>query len=219
MIVKEVLGEDLDQELEIVSEIGENSSEVGELEEAREMAGEESDIRAILRMMCERDEQYRRDMAETAEVRRKEEEKLRKASEEARRVELCDMFKQMKELEEARAEQQREAEADRRREEEEFKRVRREEEDKKKEKRERYKEKLAGLGMWKESMDLGLFFTMRECEVAEEEWVDRLCARLQEKLCMRISDLRDEDAGYDAVKGALLKAAGETTITYGHRIF
>ncbi len=216
---EEVLGDDLDQELEIVSEIGENSSEVGELEDATEMAGEESDLRAILRMMCERDEQYRRDMAETAEVRRKEEEKLRKASEEARRVELCDMFKQMKELEEARAEQQREAEADRIREEEEFKRVRREEEDKKKEKRERYKEKLAGLGMWKESMDLGLFFTMRECEVAEEEWVDRLCARLQEKLCMRISDLRDEDAGYDAVKGALLKAAGETTITYGHRIF
>ncbi len=73
-------------------------------------------------------------------------------------------------------------------------------------------------------MDLGLFLerfegTMRECEVAEEEWVDRLCARLQEKLCVWISDLRDEDAGYDAVKGALLKAAGETTITYGHRIF
>ncbi len=54
--------------------------------------------------------------------------------------------------------------------------------------------------MWKESMDLGLFLerferTMRECEVAEEEWVDRLCAKLQEKLCVRISDLRDEDAG------------------------
>ncbi len=70
VIAKEVLGEDLDQELEIVSERGENSIEVGELEDAREMAGEESDLRAILRMMCERDEQYRKDMAETAEMRR-----------------------------------------------------------------------------------------------------------------------------------------------------
>ncbi len=92
-IAKEVIGEDLDQELEIVSERGENSSDVREFEDARETAREESDLRAILRMMCERDEQYRRDMAETAEVRWKEEEKLRKASEEARRAELCDMFK------------------------------------------------------------------------------------------------------------------------------
>ncbi len=42
---------------------------------------------------------------------------------------------------------------------------------------------------------------------------------LNEKLCVRVNELRGEGAGYEVIKRALLKAVGETTITYGHRIF
>lgn len=51
---------------------------------------------------------------------------------------------------------------------------------------------------------------MRECEVEADEWVDKLFSRLNEKLCVRVSALKDEGAGYEAIKGALLN---------GHRIF
>lgn len=78
--------------------------------------------------------------------------------------------------------------------------------------------------MVKESVDLGMYLDrferiMRECEVEADEWVEKLFARLNEKLCVRVNELRDEGAGYEVIKRALLKAVGETTITYGHRIF
>ncbi len=60
---------------------------------------------------------------------------------------------------------------------------------------------------------------MRECGVEVKEWVDKLFPRLSEKLCIRIVELKDEDASYDEVKGALLRAVGETVTTYGHCIF
>ncbi len=43
--------------------------------------------------------------------------------------------------------------------------------------------------------------------------------RLGERLYVCVSSLMDEGARYDVIKEALLKAVGETPITYGHRIF
>ncbi len=205
-----------------------------EFEEEDRMSGrgsEAGDMVEILRLMSERDAQFREDLAAAAEERRKEEEvrrrvevELRRADEEARRMELREMFRQMNEVERGRGDRHKEAEVERRKADEDARKERREEEERKREKKERLKEKLTGLGVVKESVDLGMYLDrferiMRECEVEADEWVEKLFARLNEKLCVRVNELRDEGAGYEVIKRALLKAVGETTITYGHRIF
>ncbi len=58
---------------------------------------EAGDMVEILRLMLERDAQFREDLAAAAEERRKEEEVRRRADEEARRMELREMFRQMNE--------------------------------------------------------------------------------------------------------------------------
>ncbi len=42
---------------------------------------------------------------------------------------------------------------------------------------------------------------------------------LPERLCLRVAQLRDDGSEYAEVKGVLLKAAGETAITYGNQLF
>lgn len=59
----------------------------------------------------------------------------------------------------------------------------------------------------------------KECEIHVDEWVERLFSRLSEKLCIRVSYLRDDGAVFEAVKKELLKPVSETTITFGHNIF
>ena len=51
------------------------------------------------------------------------------------------------------------------------------------------------------------------------KWVEKLVTRLVERLYVRISALINEKAGYEVITEALMKAVGETPITYGHRIF
>lgn len=60
---------------------------------------------------------------------------------------------------------------------------------------------------------------MRESKVEEEDWSERLYPRLPERLCVRVAQLRDDGSKYSDVKNVLLKAAGETTITYGNQLF
>ncbi len=130
----------------------------------------------------------------------------------------------IRELEELRLTKFREEEAERRRAEDVARRDRKEDEDRAKEKKERQQEKLRGLGMFREASDLCAYLDrferiMRDCEINRAEWLERLFARLTERLCMKVSELMDEGADYEILKGALLKAVGETTITYGHKLF
>ncbi len=243
----EVVEREVDQGAGTVIEGSDSLSGISEREEVYEMAtGDDSEVKTLLRIMCERDAQYKRDLLEAAEARREEEEKARKANEEARRADLREMFTQIREMEDAKAEKLRkiedakaekireleelrltkfrEEEAERRRAEDVARRDRKEDEDRAKEKKERQQEKLRGLGMFREASDLCAYLDrferiMTDCEINRAEWSERLFARLTERLCMKVSELMDEGADYEILKGALLKAVGETTITYGHKLF
>ncbi len=41
---------------------------------------------------------------------------------------------------------------------------------------------------------------------------------LPERLCSRVAEARDAKASYEEIKGVLLRAAGETAITYGNQL-
>ena len=93
-----------------------------------------------------------------------------------------------------------------------------------KEKKEIQQEKLKGLGVYKEATELTAYLEkferiMRECGVTKREWSERLFPRLTERLCARIAQVRDEGADYEVVKNVLLKAVGETALTYGTQLF
>ena len=97
------------------------------------------------------------------------------------------------------------------------------EEDRTREKRELMQEKLKGLGSYKDGSELGAYMEkferiMRENKV-EKDWAERLYPRLPERLCVRVAQVRDEGVEYCEVKRVLLKAAGETAITYGNQLF
>ncbi len=180
-------------------------------------SGDDGDVRALLRFMLEkeeRSEQTRREKEERDEERRREreqqeaddrrEKELR--SEEARRAELREMFLQMRELDDEKATRLREADA------------------KAKEKRELQQEKLKGLGSYRERTEMTAYLEkfemiMRECEIEEGAWPERLFPRLTEKLCARLASVREERATYGVVKSALLKTMGETSLTYGTQLF
>ncbi len=85
-------------------------------------------------------------------------------------------------------------------------------------------EKLKGLGVYKYGSELGAYLEkferiMREGEIEDKFWAERLYPRLPERLCVRVAQLRDDGSVYAEVKGVLLKAAGETAITYGNQLF
>ncbi len=85
-------------------------------------------------------------------------------------------------------------------------------------------EKLKGLGVYKEGNELVAYLgkferIMRESEVSTSDWAERLYPRLPERLCERVAQARDNGVGYDGVRRVLLKAAGETAITYGNQLF
>ncbi len=136
-----------------------------------------------------------------------------KESEDARRAELVEMLRHM-----------RGDDADRQREADERRRRNRREDDRERERRELLQEKLKGLGVYKEGSELGAFLAkferiMRESAVDESSWAERLYPKLPERMCLRVAQERDEDVEYKEVKRVLLKAAGETAITYGNQLF
>ncbi len=59
---------------------------------------------------------------------------------------------------------------------------------------------------------------MREGKVSENDWGERLYPRLPETLCMRVAQARDNEDEYGEIKRILLKAMGETAITYGNQL-
>ncbi len=136
-----------------------------------------------------------------------------KESEDARRTELMEMLRHM-----------RGDDADRRKEADERRQRNKREDDRVRERRELLQEKLKGLGVYKEGNELGAFLAkferiMRESEVDERSWAERLYPKLPERMCLRVAQERDEEVEYKEVKRVLLKAAGETAITYGNQLF
>ncbi len=198
----------------IDSEVAEDS-EVELLQESMAKRGDEGEVAALLRYLVEKDEKDR-------EERKEAEERNRRAKEDeaARRREEEDRARRYREEGEDR---RRGEEAARRREEEERRRASKLEEDKIRERRELLQEKLKGLGVYKEGTELGAYLgkferIMREGKVSENDWGERLYPRLSETLCLRIAQARDSDEPYEEIKKILLKAMGETAITYGNQL-
>ncbi len=174
--------------------------------EGEATTGMESEVDKLLRYMAEKEE---RDRASRAEA------------DKARRLEMLEIVGRLKESEEER---RREDEA-RRRERDEDSRVRRlGEEAEQRDKRELQAEKLKILGSYKEGTEMLGYLSkferiMSECKIKESQWAERLFPRLPERLCNRIAGVRDDGGSYEVVKGVLLKAIGETSLTYGHQLF
>ncbi len=190
-------------------------SEVEVLQEEMSKRGEESEVASLLRYLVERDEKDReeRKIAEEVNRKAKEEEAARKREEEER------ARRRREEGEDRRLGE----EAARRREEEERRRTSRLEDDRVRERRELLQEKLKGLGVYKEGGELGAYLgkferIMREGKVSENDWGEKLYPRLPETLCMRVAQARDNDEEYGEIKRILLKATGETAITYGNQL-
>ena len=176
------------------SELAEDS-EVEVLREEMSRKGEESDVASLLRYLMERDEKEReeRKVAEERNRRAKEDEATRKREEEDR----------ARRYREEGEDRRRGEEAARRREEEERRRTSKLEDE--------------------EGSELGEYLgkserIMREGKVSENDWGERLYPRLPETLCMRVAQARDNEEQYEVIKRILLKAMGETAITYGNQL-
>ncbi len=196
------------------SELAEDS-EVEVSHEEMSKRGEESDVASLLRYLMEQDEKER-------EERKVAEERNRRATEDeaTRRREEEDRARRYREDGEDR---RRGEEAARRREEEERRRASKLEDDKVRLRRELLHEKLKGLGVYKEGTELGAYLgkferIMREGKVSENDWGERLYPRLPETLCMRVAQARDNEEQYEEIKRILLKAMGETAITYRNQL-
>ncbi len=177
---------------------------------------EESELSKLMRFMVEREGRCREEERE----HRREEEERRREHERARELELEKHREEERERRREEEERHREYERDRGRELE----RRREEEELRRDKRELQRDKLKTLGSYKESTELASYLEkferiMKECGIKEEGWSERLFPRLPERLCSRVASVRDEGAGYEEVKGVLLKSVGETALTYGHQLF
>ncbi len=203
--------------------------EEADSEEGKKMAKkEEGEISKLVRYLVERDLETKKAEGEAKKAeakdkmdREKREAEVRRVTEEARRADMMELFRQLKEEEHGR---RREENDERRRDDEENRRRQRKEEDEQREKRELQQEKLKVLGVYKEGVELMSYLDkferiMRECKIERCDWAERLFPRLRERLCARIAGVRDDGGEYDTVKGVLLKAVGETTLTYGHQLF
>ncbi len=147
--------------------------------------------------------------AEQREVERRREAEQREAElrrevKNARRLDMVEMFRQLKEEESRR---RFEEDAQRRRNEEESRRRRKAEEEELREKRDLQQEKLKVLGSYKEGVELLGYLNkferiMHECKYDRGGWNERLFPRLPERLCTRIAGVRDEGASYDEVKSS-----------------
>ncbi len=200
------------------------NSGCGEVVDEVDMASkssDESELSKVLRYMVERDEVAKRveakernsDLVELIKHLRDTDDQRRREDEELRRKEVEE--RRMLWLED---------EAKRRSEEDEYRRRRKQEDDELRDLRELRQEKLKMLGNYKENSEMLGYLQkferiMKECRIDVGEWEERLFPRLPERLCARISGVRDEGGSYDDVKLLLLKAVGETSLTYGHQLF
>ncbi len=199
--VSGTVGSGGESEAEVIVEVGTDRPE----EMARR---EESELSRLLRYMREKDE---RDKQEERERRKEEEEKRRE----------CERVRIEEEERRREAEGARERALEERRERED---ARRQEELLRRDRRELLQEKLKAMGSYKEGTELvdylGKFErVMRESEIREAEWSERLFPRLPEHLCARVSSIREDGVEYEELKRVLLKSVGETSLTYGHQLF
>ncbi len=190
-------------------------SEVEVVQEEMSRRGDEGEVAALLRYLVEKDEKDR-------EERRAAEERGRMAREEEAARIREEGERALRRREEGEERKQGE-EAARRRDEEERRRMTRLEDDRVRERRELLQEKLKGLGTYKEGTELGAYLgkferIMREGKISEKDWGERLYPRLPETLCMRVAQARDNNEEYEEIRRILLKATGETAITYGNQL-
>ncbi len=246
---EQVLSEEEGEVGEVEEEVAVDQRKVVAGRKKMARRSEEVDLASLMKMMIDRDEKWReRDekRRQDSEDRKREEEAARekkREEDEAKRqkerdVDLRALEERLRREEEHRQKRRDEEyarcrdEDDRRRrdelqwrrDEEDRRKTRREEEDKAREKKELLQEKLKGLGVYKDGNDLGAYLEkferiMREGELEDKFWAERPDPRLPERLCVRVAQLRDDGSVYAEVKGVLLKAAGETAITYGNHLF
>ncbi len=184
---------------------------------------EESELGVLLKYMMEKEERNRaedRERRREEEERRREYERIRTEEAERQRAEGSEC-RRVEEEQRREAERVRDREFRERREQEE---VRRREESLRRDRRELLQEKLKSMGSYKEGTELVDYLNkfervMRESEVEEAGWSERLFPRLPERLCARVSSIREEGTGYEELKRVLLKSVGETSLTYGHQLF
>ncbi len=205
----------------------------------RTEGGPPKDMVTLFQLMLEQnaeEKEYRwKREAEEAEGRRRQEEAEREwrreaeearrrelaEAEDARRKDLVDMFRQLQDVE---GDRRRGDAVAHRQEDDDRRRTLRKEDDFSRDRRELLSEKLKGLGNYTEGKELGGYLDkferiMKESEINVKEWPERLYARLPEILCSRVAEARDARASYEEIRGILLKAAGETAITYGNQLF
>ncbi len=196
----------------------EAEAEVLRAEEEAVMArrgDEESTAAALLQYLRERDAQDREERAQAMELQRL----------------VLEQEKERHRLAEERLIARREEDEQRRRDEEETRRTldderrckERHEDTRVRERRELLNERLKGLGMYKEGSELNAYLSkferiMRMGDVSEDSWGDRLYPKLTETLCKRMTKDLDSEASYEIIKEGLLKAVGETAITYGNNL-
>ncbi len=218
-------------------ETSDQGAEFGSESESEDMSrkGEDSELATLLKYMMERDAEekaFRREQEEARREQEREDRQRLREEEAARRREEEELRAKIREDEEARRREDEERrlrirnedELARGREDDERRRLLRREDETLREKRELLQEKLRGLGVYKDGNELRAYLEkferiMRESGIDEGNWAERVYPRLPESLCMRVSQERDGEVAYGEIKKVLLKAAGETAITYGNQLF
>ncbi len=203
-----------------------------EVVESETQVIEEVEVEVVREDMARREETELTPAAFLQYLQRKDEEDRK---ERAKMIELQRLaFEEEKErhrVAEERLLARREEEEQRRREEDETRRSvedarrrnDRREDNRARERRELLQEKLKGLGMYKEGTELSAYLEkferiMRMGEVSMDSWGDRLYPKLTEALCKRMTKDLEDGEKYDVIKKGLLKAVGETAITYGNQL-
>ncbi len=176
-------------------------------------------LMAMLQQQNQQREEDNRRMRELEAERlryMKEAEENRLRTEEKRNADVLELERQRMEVDRARIE------ADKARREEE--KTKREEEMSERFRAEGLKERLRGIGSYKEGEDLAAYlgqieFALKDSKVDKKEWCVKLLPRLTPKLAESVRPRMEAGASYDEIRGSLMGMVGATVAVYGHQLF
>ncbi len=168
-------------------------------------------LAVMLQMMSQQQEQSRMMFAQQQEQSHRHEEQFREERAERLRRQERDDARQQSFLDALQTSRDSEVES-------------RRETDRRSEKKDLKSDLLKGLGNYKEGSHLVSYITkfesvMSACSIDRETWIERLSANMPDTLSAKVSSLRSEGATYDEVKEYLLRAVGETNMSYGFKLF